>query len=327
MKKSIPLYYMMLLAVISVAAIVFLYSRPPVIVENKCTDLQINIMRSVDYKYTKPLLLLDIYPEDPSFFGVKTSLQSFIESEKGTGKLQSASVYVRKVSGGKWFSVNPDEQYSPGSVMKVAMLLTYLREAESNPSVFDRKINFVNHFSETLVQTIVSNVLKPGKSYTVRELLDYMIIDSDNDATALLNNNANMSIYFSMLKGLKLSRPGINQPDYPINVTQCSFFLRMLYASTFLSPEMSEYALELLTRSKFDIGITKTLPHEIAVAHKFGERNSTDNMQLHETAIVYFEDSPYLITVMTKGKDQTELSHVLEGVSSIVFEYMKNVKS
>jgi beta-lactamase class A len=326
-KRKIPLYYLILLLLCFSATIGYFITRPPKVIERNASTVQLNVLRQSHYKYTHPLLLLDLFPEDPSFTDLKSNVQSFISNEKNSGKLKSASVYVRKLGGGKWFSINPEEEYSPGSVMKLVMLLTYLRDSESNPSILDKKIQFSNHFSETPVQTIVSNPLQPNHVYTVKELLNSMIIDSDNDATALLNQNANMDIYFSLLKNLNLSVPTVSQQDYPLNVTQCSFFFRMLYASTFLSPEKSEFALDLLTKSKFKGGLTKSLPGDVTVAHKFGERNENGNFQLHETGIVYFDDSPYLITVMTKGNDQAFLSEVIEGVSNIVYDYMKASRS
>lgn len=327
-KKSIPVIYFIALFVVSGVGMLLLYLNPRKEIERvPDRNLVYQVYKSHEYKLTKPFLLMDLFGEDRSFIDLKNSIQNIINQEKGSGKLESASVYVKKFGGGRWFSVNPDVQYSPGSVMKIVTLLTYLREAEINPSIMDKKLNFVSHYSETPVQTIISRPLQPGKSYTIKELLNSMIIDSDNDATVLLNNNANMDLYFNLLRDLNLNVPDKNQDDYPLTVIQCSMFFRLLYASTFLSPEMSEYALDLLTKSTFKDGIVKSLPPDIRVAHKFGERNYDNNFQLHETGIVYFDDSPYEITIMTKGNEQAELSKVIDEVSNMVYDYMKNIKS
>jgi hypothetical protein len=47
-------------------------------------------------------------------------------------------------------------------------------------------------------------------------------------------------------------------------------------------------------------------------------------MQLHESAIIYVKDKPYLLTVMTKGKDNKTLSKLIGEISSTVYKNMIN---
>ena len=275
-----------------------------------------------EYKLTRPILLVDLFDEDSVFLGLKMSIQGLIEQEKAIGKLTSASIYVRNLGKGKWFSINPVEQYSPGSIMKMMILLTYMRMSESSPGLLDRTIVFEQHIDEGVNPTIIGKQLVSGRTYSVKELLRSMIVESNNDAAILLSQRKNDSIYVKLLKNLNMAVPLVGQQDYPIDVVQCSRFMRLLYASTFLTPEDSEFALELLSKSEFSQGITKSIPDSITVAHKFGERNSENGFQLHETGIVYLNNSPYLLTVMTKGSDQNTLKETLDEVSSLVYQYM-----
>lgn len=80
--------------------------------------------------------------------------------------------------------------------------------------------------------------------------------------------------------------------------------------------------MSLLTKSKFHDGLTKSLPASVPVAHKFGEKFNPIEQQLHETAIIYSENKPYLITVMTRGTDQEKLKSVLNSVSKKVYDFM-----
>ena len=60
------------------------------------------------------------------------------------------------------------------------------------------------------------------------------------------------------------------------------------------------------------------------MAHKFGESGTPVDKQLHESAIVYLDKKPYLLTVMTKGKDNASLSKLICEISSIVYKDQSN---
>ena len=49
-------------------------------------------------------------------------------------------VYVRNLNNGPWFGINENEAYSPASLMKVPVLMTYLRWAEIEPNLLNKKL-------------------------------------------------------------------------------------------------------------------------------------------------------------------------------------------
>ena len=107
----------------------------------------------------------------------------------------------------------------------------------------------------------------------------------------------------------------------------------MLYNGTYLTKEMSEKALELLSKVDFTGGIRSGLPSDMVVAQKFGERDISttsgvaragDIKELHDCGIVYFPDHPYLLCVMTSGNNFDKLSSVLKDVSNVVYQSMSS---
>jgi hypothetical protein len=86
-----------------------------------------------------------------------------------------------------------------------------------------------------------------------------------------------------------------------------------------LGIESSEFALNLLSQSTFKDGIVSALPFGIVVAHKFGEQGDANSKQLHDMAIIYTGDHPYLITIMTKGKEMKELSRIIGSISTLIY--------
>jgi poly(A) polymerase Pap1 len=83
---------------------------------------------------------------------------------------------------------------------------------------------------------------------------------------------------------------------------------------------MSNKALEVLSQTEFDECIHGSVPEGTKVAHKFGERKNGKEQQLHDCGIVYYPQNPYLLCVMTKGKNISELLPIIKHVSKEVYD-------
>jgi beta-lactamase class A len=100
----------------------------------------------------------------------------------------------------------------------------------------------------------------------------------------------------------------------------------VLYNASYLNRELSEKALKHLSSSVFREGIIAGTPPGVEIASKFGERTihvsdeEPDIMQLHDFGIIYFPKHPYLLGVMTRGKDFKELGKVIRDISHEVYE-------
>lgn len=319
---KLPIYYLLLILLVFGSAFTWLYQKPTKVIErvSERNNCSVQILRQNIYELTKPVILVDVGNEEQSFDHLKAKLNQFFDQQKAAGVIQNASVMFRQQSDGKWFSINPSETYSPGSIMKVVTMICYLKAAESNPSILEKKILLMRHFGEIPEQTLTGNVLVPGNYYKVKDLIAQMIIYSDNDAAALLNRDVDFIAYQNILKDLELPIPGKAQMNYELTVKECSRLLRVLYNSSVLKPEASEYALQLLSQSGFKTGFSKYMDPSLKIARKFGERSFGEIQQLHETGIFYYHDRPYILTVMTKGLDNKVLPEVLAQVSRIVYE-------
>jgi hypothetical protein len=110
-----------------------------------------------------------------------------------------------------------------------------------------------------------------------------------------------------------------------LSVREYSVLFRVLYNASYLNEEYSEKALSLLAQSEFNNGIKKSIPKNIKVANKFGERHieNTDVYQLHDCGIIYYPDRPYLLCVMTRGETLDILSSEIQKLSKIVFDSYK----
>ena len=163
--------------------------------------------------------------------------------------------------------------------------------------------------------------LVSGEEYTVEQLLEHLIKYSDNDALTALYPLLPEKEYVSLFDRLGVKGVNLSDAQTTLTVVEYSTFFRVLYNASFLSQEMSEKALELLVGATYDGGLSGGVPRSVPVAHKFGERDLGDGFyQLHDCGIVYEPQKQYLLCVMTRGKNQNELSSVIKEISKYTYE-------
>lgn len=220
-----------------------------------------------------------------------------------------------------------DELYHPASLNKVAVLITYLHAAESYNNLLDEKLLFEKHDNSLPVQYYTSKTLKPGTTYAIRDLLHYMIAYSDNDAAQLLLKHIDLNFYNKTFTDIGLPKPGDNFDESQLSAKQYSLFMKVLYNASYISIPASEFATNMLAECDFKEGLLKKLPPNVQAAHKFGECRYDDVYELHESGIIYIGDNAYLITIMTKGADQKNLSDVVANISNLVYTKLSNPNS
>lgn len=280
------------------------------------------VKRLDGYSYVKPLMFVDEECEGDNLAVSKREINEIIQNYKTMQGVTSASVYLRDYNEGTWTTVNDEIQYEPGSLFKVPILIAYLKMDEEKPGTLEKELSFSQPFSIDKNVAFHSKSIQLGHKYKIRELLKYMISYSDNNATALLNNNLKPEILTKLFSDLNLEIPDIKAKHYYFTSKQYSLFMRALYNASYLSIDNSEFAAELLSTCDFKEGIVRGLPKGTKISHKFGESGTSVEMQLHESAIVYLEGRPYLLTIMTKGKDNKTLSNLIAEISTTVYKNM-----
>lgn len=161
-------------------------------------------------------------------------------------------VYVRNLNNGPWFGINENEKYSPASLMKVPILLTFLRWIELDPTILTKKITITEDRNGSTQYFKPTKNLTIGKEYTVKELLEEMIIYSNNSAMNILTNIMPLDFYTKVSNDLSIKVPKKDTEENYLSVKEVATFFRILYNSSYLSRDSSEYALNLLSKVTFD---------------------------------------------------------------------------
>lgn len=319
--KYVPI--IVFISILSTYFAVELFLKPNASQEDNVVENgKIEVKRLNGYKYIKPILFVETEKESSELSSVKQSIESVLSEFKNKKVITSAAVYIRDYENNAWTVINPDEMYKPGSLLKIPELITFLKMNEKHPGILDKKYLFDKELKTDKKPVFTSKSIQLGQSYTVRELLKYMIVHSDNNATYILNSIIDVDVFKKVFTDLGLNAPDWNASDFPVNVKDVSLFMRALYNASYLSIEDSEYATSLLTQSDFKLGVAASLPKNIQFSHKFGEAGDAVEKQLHETALVYINNRTYLITIMTKGTSFDKLPEVIKQISAMVYREM-----
>lgn len=290
-----------------------------------------NAMKSLrlsGFKYINPLLACDTELEFSSERMDKLSekIKQFIEGEKTQGKIEEVSVYVRDYQDGTSFEVNPTEKFYPASLGKIPAMIATFKQSESQPNFLKALHKYSDQDHNQGVEIQPGDTLQKDNTYTALDAIDKMIRYSDNNGYYFLSTIIDINLFKKTFKDLKIPlREDLSTPEDYMTAKEFSYFLRVLYNSTYLNQSDSEKAMEYLSKSEYKNGLAAGLPPGSEVAHKFGintKKDSNGNIidrELHDCGFVY-KDKPYLICVMTKGTSSlSDSESVIKEISKIVY--------
>jgi len=282
-------------------------------------------IRQGGWTYTNPLLECEQAQHvlsDPELKPMRDDLEKFIRENLSRRWGDEVSVYFRELNDGLTFDIGKDSQFYPASLLKVPLMISVLKKAETYPQLLTQKVAYNNPDLKSYQNTDVADKLLFGRSYTVEDLLKRTIDYSDNVSSILLEGAISNKDLRKTYDDLGIPDPYYlnDQSGYMLSVGLYSSFFRILYNASYLSREMSEKALEYLVKTDYKKGLVAGVPPNITVAHKFGLRKINEIKQLHDCGIVYFPDHPYLLCVMTSGTVPEYLDNTIAEISHFIYQ-------
>lgn len=280
--------------------------------------------QDAEYPLVAPLLGLHA-PEATTlgeYVSLKSAIQADIDSTTNSGGVNSISVYFRDLNTSRWVGINQNADYYPASLLKVPVMIAYYKMAESNPAILNQEITYENISTGDPFDAPSS--LLPGRAYSVEQLINAMIISSDNGATLTLLSQVDTDTLSDVYANLAIENPGNNSAEYQISTRTYALFFRILYNATYLNPEYSNKALALLSRATFADGLVAGLPSGTQAAHKFGEHvlNSdkvATGVELSDCGVIYYPAHPYLLCVMTSTDSVQNSESIIKTISATTY--------
>jgi beta-lactamase class A len=258
-------------------------------------------------------------------------LKSEIEKHSKTPGIRNIAVYFRQLKEGMWTGIHEKDQFIPASLLKVPLMIAAYKQLEKEPSFATKKFAFHNGIPPAFPNRILgSKAIKRGNEYTIDELIEYMIVYSDNDAATILKSAISPEILDHVFNDLGIKSVFDVKDVYGISAKDYGSFLRILYNATYLNRYHSAKALEIMSRVEYKNGLVKGINDtNLVVAHKFGERESEQGKQLHDCGIVYTNTpvGDYLVCIMIKGGNEyAPMEKIIQDISNYIHrESQKNL--
>lgn len=280
-----------------------------------------------DYKLVAPLVGIESNSANTigRLYGLERDVKKYLKNNND--KVTDFSIYFRDLNSAEWVGFNEDKGFLPASLLKIAVAIKILKQQEDKGNFSNTKKPYTQKLAdiEKELPNLAQSELKIGQYYDVDFLLEKMMIDSDNGAKDMLFDMVNKEEFNKLFRLIDVKQP-TEVLNYELSSKDYSFFLRMLYSSTYLGAENSQKLLDILTKVKFEHGLVKGLPPHVIVAHKFGTFTGTDKdgnvsfLELHDCGIIYNQKHPYILCVMTKGDDMNKMSDFIAGISKVVYD-------
>jgi beta-lactamase class A len=260
---------------------------------------------------------------------IKDEIVSYLDDEKVKGNLYDDSFYFRDMGTGLWFGINESATFFPASLFKLPVAIAVYKEIETDPTLLKKSLVYSADISNknSDVQLNSQSILIIGKAYTIEDLVQIMLVQSDNGAKDLLLTALDVKYLDQLFAIVSLVDPR-SVKTYEVSSRKYAYFLRILYGSSYINEEHSELVLKYLSQSTFRDGLVSGLPEGTLVAHKYGayefqetiDRQSILTQQLHDCGIVYHSQKSYIFCLMTKGKDTQNLYRIISHVSKLVYD-------
>ncbi len=254
---------------------------------------------------------------------MRNTIIATIDALQKEGKVSHVSVYFRELDNGPRFGIEEYENFYPASLLKVPVMIAILHAADKDPSILDQTLTFTGALMPIANVDHPEQTIQVNAPYTIRELLQKMIVYSDNDSKDLLIDKLNSlpsPMVYDTFLDLGVISMMAGRTEY-VSIQSYAYLFSVLYNSGYLSKETSQYALSLLSQSTYKEGLVAGVPADTRVAHKFGYRELPDGeRQLHDCGIVYHPASSYVLCLMTSGADIKKEASAIADISRVVYD-------
>lgn len=232
----------------------------------------------------------------------------------------NVSIYFEYLPTGANIALQNDAEFYPASLLKVPVAMAVAKKIERGDWKWTNELVLMSTDKNNEFGTLYK---KPTNStYTIEELIQRSLSDSDNTAHFMLVRNLDIEEMKDVYDHMGLE--GFLDTDGTLSAKRYSLMFRALYSSSYLTEENSQKLLLSLSQSPFNTYIQSAIPENVIFAHKIGI--DFDKKVYLDSGIVYAKSRPYILTVMTKNKDEVIAQKIMDDVSEKVYNYVTNYK-
>jgi beta-lactamase class A len=252
---------------------------------------------------------------------IREELRAIFEKEG----LESTSLYFEYLNTGANISINQDVRILPASLIKVPLAMAVMKKIEKGDwklynQLILTKEDRDNEWGEVYKYPI-------GTPITIADLIEEMLLHSDNTAYRILYRNLSMDEVRGVFDALGLD--DFFDQEWKITAKEYTRLIRSLYTANYLSPEHSQFLLDILSRTDYDDYLGQWIPDNVQFAHKIWENDS--KTVILDAGLVYIGSRVYLVSMATDYEKEwltREQALSLFGrVSELIYTYISTTNN
>jgi beta-lactamase class A len=285
------------------------------------------------------LVSLNLFPitsARPSYVSHAASVESEMRKAIAASGAD-VSLALRPLDGRSEILIDPDRAFHAASTMKVPVMIELFREAHSGALGLDDSLPIRNQFRSIVDgspyalsegddsdEEIYAAV---GKTLTLRQLCEAMIVSSSNFAANLLIDKLGADKIQHTVEalgadGIRVLRGVEDQKAFDKGLNNSTTargllaLLDRLANGRAVDAQADAEMIGILKRQKFNDAIPAGVPAGVAVAHKTGSIT-----RIHHDAGIVYANRPYVLVVLVRGiEDQKQSAVLIAQLSRLAFE-------
>jgi beta-lactamase class A len=285
------------------------------------------------------LVLVSLFPitsARPSYVSHAASVESEMRKAIAASGAD-VSLALRPLDGRSEILIDPDRAFHAASTMKVPVMIELFREAHSGALGLDDSVPIRNQFRSIVDgspyalsegdDSDVEIYAAVGKTLTLRQLCEAMIVSSSNFAANLLIDKLGADKIQHTVEalgadGIRVLRGVEDQKAFDKGLNNSTtargllVLLDRLANGRAVDAQADAEMIGILKRQKFNDAIPAGVPAGVAVAHKTGSIT-----RIHHDAGIVYANRPYVLVVLVRGiEDQKQSAVLIAQLSRLAFE-------
>lgn len=241
------------------------------------------------------------------------------------------SIYLKDLKNPdrKWM-YQVDDLFPSASLIKVPIMAAVMEKVKNGSIHLDDRVKMQRRH-----RTGGSGTLKwqrDGTHFSIRQLLERMIDESDNTAMRMLIDVVGIGYLQQQFpkfglqyteiypEGLSLQSGRLKHGENYTTAREMSMLLEKIYRRELVDQASSEIMLGIMKRVKGRARLAKSLPVGWEIAHKTGLLRSA----CHDSAIIFSPQGDYVLTVLTKqNRSYSRAKNFIASMGRITHRYYR----
>lgn len=235
---------------------------------------------------------------------------------------------IKNFKNGKEILHNENISVPSASLIKIPIMGEVLRQVKEGKLSLGQKITVSR---DVKVPFSILTILEDENSYTLKDIITFMIVQSDNTATNILIDLAGMDKINEFIKSIGLTNTSLQRKMMDSKAVEegrqnwtsaldVSKILELIYKGDLVDHNSSKLMVDIMKNQLDGRMMMADIPDDTVVAHKSGDLTGIN----HDVGIVYLKDRDYIFSVLTWNADNENLARQTIGkMSKIVYDYFK----